>query len=506
MKSFLAAFVLALVASLAFTPMVRAVALSKGFVARNGWRHVHASHTPRIGGLALCFSWCLALIAFLPFEGLGADTLGRAKLQLVGVSVGALALCCVGAIDDLRGLRVAYKLTAQVLAACFAYYCGFRIDAVSLPFLGTLQMGAFALPVTCLWIVGVTNAVNLIDGLDGLAAGVSLVAAITGFVMAVMNGSPLVAMALAALIGVLAGFLVYNFNPARIFMGDSGSYFLGYVLATTSLTGALQQKASTAVSLLVPAIALGLPIFDTLFSMLRRYLEKRPIFAADRGHIHHRLLELGLTHRRTVVLLYAVSVVFAACAIMVSFGGGWVKGGAMLGVTLVVVGLMRVGRYFDYLHNRGRSQARIYDGRTERLRRALPEVIASLSAGRSEDDVLRVLGRVTGDAGCAAVLVRTVAGVAHRFPLGVGDLDHAGSRLAFPLGPEHVARAEVEFVWQDDDETSVQATILLQIVSDEVANALKRCMSPLAALPEAEHPVSNSPPAAAAMLPSSSRA
>jgi UDP-GlcNAc:undecaprenyl-phosphate/decaprenyl-phosphate GlcNAc-1-phosphate transferase len=505
MKSFLAAFVLALLATLALTPLARAVALSKGFVARGGGRHIHAGTTPRIGGIALAFGWCISLLAFFALEGLGADTLASAKLLPAGLIGGALALCLVGAIDDVRGLRVAYKLAAQVFVACFAYYSGFRIDAISLPLIGTLQMGSFALPITCLWIVGITNAVNLIDGLDGLAAGVALLAAITGFIMAVINGSPLVALALAALIGVLSGFLFYNFNPARIFMGDSGSYFLGYVLATTSLTGALQQKASTAVSLLIPTIALGLPIFDTLFSMLRRYLEKRPIFSADRGHIHHRLLELGLTHRRAVMALYGVSVAFAACAILVSLGGDWVKSGAILAVTLVIVGLMRVGRYFDYLHLRGRNHARIYDPRTQRLLRGLPEVMASLAAARGEDQALAVLGRVAGDAGCASIVVRG-GGTELHFPEDSGPLSGTPITLSFPVGGERAARAGIEFLWAGDDgDASQQTVILLQVVVDGVAAALERCQSELSPrqVPEL---VASEPPPAGAIVSESSRA
>jgi UDP-GlcNAc:undecaprenyl-phosphate GlcNAc-1-phosphate transferase len=504
MKSFLAAFVLALAASLVLTPLLRALALSKGFVARSGGRHIHAGSIPRVGGVALAVSWCVALLAFLPLDGMGTTTLEHARRQLVGVIGGALALCVVGAIDDVRGLRVAYKLAAQVFTACFAYYFEFRIEAISLPFVGTLQMGAFALPVTCLWVVGITNAVNLIDGLDGLAAGVSLFAAITGFVMTVLHGSPLVGLALSALIGVLVGFLFYNFNPARIFMGDSGSYFIGYVLATTSLAGGVQQKASTAVSLLVPTIALGLPIFDTLFSMLRRYLEKRPIFTADRGHIHHRLLELGLTHRRAVMLLYGVSVAFAACAIMVSLGGDWVKGGALLAVIAVLVGLMRVGRYFEYLHRRSRNVARIYDARTHRLRRALPEVLGVLGRASSEHEALQALARVGTDAACVLVELRSATGIGHRFPPEGGESVTAGHRFSYPIGSEHLARSVVDFVWRvDDGEASPQLAILLQVVVDEVAAALERCSSQLA--PGAEPPprVSDPPPV---IVSSSSRA
>src|SRR5690606_22890845 len=143
----------------------------------------------------------------------------------------------------------------------------------------------------------------LIDGLDGLAAGVVFFAGVTNFVVAYISGSVMTALIMAAMLGSVLGFLIYNFNPARIFMGDSGSYLLGYVLAVTALAGA-SQKASTAVALLVPIVALGVPIFDTLFTIVRRFLERRPIFSPDRGHVHHRLLDLGLTHRRAVVILY----------------------------------------------------------------------------------------------------------------------------------------------------------------------------------------------------------
>src|SRR5688572_7910837 len=248
MRSYTAAFVVALIAGLLLTPLVRWLALQRGAVGRNVGRHVHAGKIPRIGGLALMLGWCAPLILFLPIGGFGTDTLGHAGNQLFGVIGGALALCLVGAVDDIRGLRMRHKLIAQVAVAGFAYACGFRIEAVSLPFVGTVSMGIFAAPITIIWVVGITNAMNLIDGLDGLAAGVSFFAALTGFVVAVLNGSPLVALVLAPLMGVLLAFLVFNFNPARIFMGDSGSYFLGYVLATTSLAGAVQQKASTAVS------------------------------------------------------------------------------------------------------------------------------------------------------------------------------------------------------------------------------------------------------------------
>jgi UDP-GlcNAc:undecaprenyl-phosphate GlcNAc-1-phosphate transferase len=506
MKSYVAAFAMAMVASLLLTPLVRAIALSRGMVARAGGRHLHQGRIPRIGGIALAVAWCLGLMSLLPFDGLGTATLIHAKRQLAGVVIGGLLLCGVGIVDDVRGMRVAHKIAAQVAVGVLAYVCEFRIEAVSLPFLGTLSMGSFALPVTILWIVGVTNAVNLIDGLDGLAAGVGLIAATTGFVLALTNGSPLVALALAALMGILVGFLFYNFSPARIFMGDSGSYFLGYVLATTSLAGAVQQKTSTAISMLVPMVALGLPIFDTLFSMLRRYIERRPLFAPDRGHVHHRLLTIGLTHRRVVVLLYGVSVALAVCAITISLGENWVSGGALLIATLVIVGLMRLAGYSEYLQRSGRSNARIYDALTERLRRALPGVLDRLGQARSERDVLGELRRLVGDAGCSAVEVRAEGKVVERLTLAPSEAEPRSLRRTYPVGPERLARSELAFVWpSDSEEPSAQASILLQLVADRVASALDRSLSELAPCAETEVSEPGLVPAAA-IVSSSSRA
>jgi UDP-GlcNAc:undecaprenyl-phosphate GlcNAc-1-phosphate transferase len=488
MRSYLAAFVIALIAGLVLTPFVRWLALQRGAVGRNGNRHVHAGKVPRLGGLALVLGWSIALLALSAMEGFGPSTLDRARLELVGVIGGGLALCFVGAMDDLRGLRVTHKLFAQLVVASFAYACGFRIEAVSLPLFGTLSMGVFALPITILWVVGITNAMNLIDGLDGLAAGVSFFAALTGFVVAVINGSALVALVLAPLMGVLLAFLVFNFNPARIFMGDSGSYFLGYVLATTSLAGAVQQKASTAVSLLVPMIALGLPIFDTLFSMVRRYLARRPIFAPDRGHVHHRLLELGLTHRRAVMLLYGVSVAFAACAITISLGRSWQAGAALLTASLVLVILVRFTGYFGDMLRAGRPGTRTYDAVTQRLRSEFPQLLLALREVRTERETLVLLGTVAELCNCEGWELVTDT-LTHRN----GSTETSnGARVSFPLGVELNARARFDLFWETvDQHPSPQVDILLQVLVDAAVHALKRCRSSLA--PESESSYRSAP-------------
>ncbi|HEY0462718.1 MAG TPA: MraY family glycosyltransferase [Polyangiaceae bacterium] len=427
-----------------------------------------------MGGLALAVAWALPVIILAVRDPFVASAVQGQALHIFALVFGAGVICAVGAVDDARGVRALYKLGAQVLVACFAFACGFQIQAVELPLFGALPMGVFALPVTVLWIVGVTNAVNLIDGLDGLAAGVSFFAALTSFVIASLSGNVFVALTTAALMGALVGFLFFNFNPARIFMGDSGSYFLGFVLAATALSGGLQQKASTAVSLLVPILALGVPIFDTLFSMFRRVLERRPIFSADRGHVHHRLLDLGLTHKRAVMFLYGVSLLLAAGAIAVSLGRSWHVGIALLSVTIVFVGLVRFLGYFEYLHFRRRQKARLRDPFTENLRSIVPRLIVALSDVTDEAGAFSALEQLTVE---SEILCAEIA-APNRNSLcwTKSDGDCAKRELiemAFPIGRDDIAVATLKFRWSSNGEDPApQVDMLLQILVDEFARTL----------------------------------
>jgi UDP-GlcNAc:undecaprenyl-phosphate/decaprenyl-phosphate GlcNAc-1-phosphate transferase len=338
--SALVACIAASLVALALTPIVRAWARRAGVVDAPGGRRVHREVTPRLGGVAVMAGFFAALVALAIAKSvITRGFMGRTDL-LFGLVLGALVVGLVGAVDDVRGLGPWYKLAAQTVAAAIAYAFGYRIDAVNLPLIGDVDMGMLSLPVTVLWFLAITNAINLIDGLDGLAAGISLFATIANGAIAYSRGSESAFLLSAALGGSLLGFLRYNFNPATIFLGDSGSMFLGFTLAATSIGGQL-TKSSTAVVVLAPMLAMGVPIVDTLLAMIRRTVAKQSIFAADRGHIHHRLLDLGLTHRRVVLTLYAASVALAVGAVAVAVGHSDQIGGALAVIAVVLFVLVR---------------------------------------------------------------------------------------------------------------------------------------------------------------------
>lgn len=368
MLTYAAAFLTATLLAWVTTPLLRALALRLGAVSASGGRNVNRREIPRLGGVAIACSTLGPLIILFFVQTEVARIVRLSSTPVVGMMIGAAAMCAMGALDDVRPQRAGTKLIIQVLVALLAYSAGFHIPSLYLPWLGAVSVGPLDLPLTLLWIVGITNAVNLIDGLDGLAAGIALCAAATNLVVAVASGAVLVAIVMAAMMGALFGFLYYNFNPARIFMGDSGSYFLGFTLATASLAGS--QKASTAVSLLVPILALGLPIFDTLLSVIRRILERRSLFSPDRGHIHHKLLDLGLTHRRAVLALYSVSLLFALSALAISLGRDWVVGVALLVAALLVAGLVRTSRFVSRASGEGAPLSSTPEDEADASRRA----------------------------------------------------------------------------------------------------------------------------------------
>ena len=311
------AFVLACLVSVLLTPFIRRFALARGlFDDQLSARKIHGRPIPRLGGLAIVAGFYVPLLALLlPASSVGGIFYAKAP-DAVTFLLGGVAICGLGLFDDLRGAGAGKKFLVQFAVAGALFAAGNRIEHVTLPFVGSFALGALTLPFTLLWVVGVINALNLIDGLDGLAAGVGFFAVATTFAIAALRQDPLMMLFMAALGGAIVGFLAYNFNPASIFMGDTGSMFLGYVLGVGAMR--TSQKSSTAVAILVPIVALGLPIADTLLAMLRRALAGQPMFSADRKHIHHRLLDLGLSQRRAVITLYGAAALLGAMAVILT--------------------------------------------------------------------------------------------------------------------------------------------------------------------------------------------
>jgi UDP-GlcNAc:undecaprenyl-phosphate/decaprenyl-phosphate GlcNAc-1-phosphate transferase len=307
-------------ASFAVTPVVIRWASERGLYCRPGGRRTHREPVPRLGGVAILTGVVVGLAVVLGASaaGIGArdvsPLLGRV-LTALGLGGGAVFLA--GLVDDIRGIRPRTKVLVQVAAALAVYALGVRVDSVSLMGLHFV-LGWLALPATVLWIVGVSNAYNLVDGMDGLAGGLGIIAFGALATAAWLLGNADVLVIAVVLLAALAGFLPRNFNPARIFMGDSGSLFIGFVLAVVAVEGSL--KAQAAVLVVVPLFALAIPLLDTLAAMLRRWLRGRPISEADARHIHHRLLALGMSQRDAALVLYLAGAAFAALGVLLAFG------------------------------------------------------------------------------------------------------------------------------------------------------------------------------------------
>ncbi|GGI99846.1 undecaprenyl-phosphate alpha-N-acetylglucosaminyl 1-phosphate transferase [Alicyclobacillus cellulosilyticus] len=308
---YIASFLVAFLLAYGSIPFIRRWALKIGFVDRPNHRKIHTQPVPLLGGLSIYFSFVVTAGLFGP----GGHTFW-------GIALGGLFIFAIGILDDYykthgKDFKAWPKLLTQVLAACILVLFGININGVNLPF----QHGYFAFPLwlsvpaTVLWVVAITNMINFLDGVDGLAAGLSAISAVTLFFIAMLKGQTAMAVFAIVLMGSALGFLRHNFFPARIFMGDAGATFLGYVLAAIAVDGAF--KSATLVSLVVPVLALGVPILDTLWVMIRRFRENRPLYVADKGHTFHMLMRAGLSQIQTVVFLYLVGICFSLTSIVI---------------------------------------------------------------------------------------------------------------------------------------------------------------------------------------------
>lgn len=383
-----------LILALVLTPAARNLAWKMGWVdAPVGDRRIHKHPVPRLGGAAVVAAY-LGAFAVLLVSGFKAGAIIEQGLPFVWRLIpGVAVIFLTGLLDDIRGLKPWQKLAGQMVGAGLAIWAGVALHSIA----GVALPTWMATPLTLLWLVGCTNAFNLIDGVDGLAAGVGLFATSTILLAALIHGNVPLALATTPLAGALLGFLRYNFNPASIFLGDSGSLTIGFLLGCFGAVWS--QKAATVLGLTAPLMALAIPLLDTTLAMVRRFLRRKPIWEADRDHIHHRLLERGLTPRRVVLLLYAAAALGASCSITLStmesnYGGIAILvfcAAAWIGIQhLGYVELGLAGRMFLYGAFRRQLNAQL----------ALMAVRQALSKAGSPEDFWRVIEESRQDFGC----------------------------------------------------------------------------------------------------------
>ncbi len=332
------ALVVALAISFVATPLVRRLAFTIGAVdVPRDNRRMHDHPIPRLGGLAIFLGFLISVLIFAEIDR-----------QLRGILIGAVIIVVLGIVDDIRSLPARLKLVVQIAAALCAVLHGVMIEVINNPNLFSDNpywvLGVWGYPISIIWIVAITNSVNLIDGLDGLADGVSTIGALTMLILAVMLQEWEISIVCGALVGACVGFIPYNLNPAKIFMGDTGSTFLGFILATVSIQGLFKYYA--VISFLVPFIILGLPIFDTSFAFIRRILRGQSPMTADRSHVHHKLIDMGMNQKQAVSTLYIVSGVLGLSAVMLTTTS--VGKASLFILALVICGYVAVRAIFPH--------------------------------------------------------------------------------------------------------------------------------------------------------------
>ncbi|MCU1265041.1 MAG: UDP-N-acetylmuramyl pentapeptide phosphotransferase [Acidobacteria bacterium] len=342
MNTFFALFLIALFASLAITPLVRR--LCERFRLLDvplDERRVHTKAIPRLGGVGIYLSVLIALSTLPLVDNLFTESLHAYRSQFFMILIPATLVLCLGMYDDLRGANATLKFAVLGMIAALFFWMGGRIDAFAIPFVGSVHLpSTLSFVVTILWLVGITNAFNLIDGMDGLASGAALFSSLVILVVSLAGENPLMIVVALVLCGALSGFLRYNFNPASIFLGDSGALFVGFTLAALSVVGT--HKASTAVAVITPILAFGLPLVDTSVTLARRLISGRPVFQGDSEHIHHMLLARGWSQRHVAMVLYGVCAAFGLLAMIFTKTSSPLMGFVLFVVVVAVV--FAVGR------------------------------------------------------------------------------------------------------------------------------------------------------------------
>lgn len=395
MPALLIGFVAAAVSGSILTAAVIRMAVARGiYDAPLGGRRVHTEPLPRIGGIAVFCAMAISLVVTAIFALDIGRILANPPLELLGILFGGTLVFITGLVDDLRGLRPVSKFVAQIAAALIVYTYGFRVETLSFGPDVQFSFEFLTLPVTIFWLVGVTNAFNLIDGLDGLAGGMAVVALGMTLTASLALGNSEVALVCAVLLGALLSFLRYNFNPAKIFLGDSGSLFVGFMLAVLSVFGAM--NGSSAILAVVPLFALAVPLLDTSLAIMRRWLRGIPVSQADGRHVHHRLLALGLAHRHAVIVLYIAASVLAVLGLALVFAPppallSVAAGGGILLLLVLLWGLHRL-EYHEFI-----QAGSVLATGVLRLRRVIRDQIHAhdvgsvISSAKSLDEVRAIL-------------------------------------------------------------------------------------------------------------------
>ena len=316
MKTSVVFFIASLFISLIVTPCARKLSPWLRALDHPGERKIHNGVIPRCGGLALYVGFFLPFLASFLIDGLKVPVLYESSRMIYGFCTCSTLIMMVGLWDDISGLGARTKLPLQVLVAGAAWWSGFRFDGFILPYVGSIELDLLSLPFTIFWFVAVINAINLVDGLDGLAAGIALFVSIVLAALSLVGKDYTAGLMFLSFSGALLGFLRYNFNPASIFLGDSGSYFVGFVLAALGLWSS--QKSPITVAILIPIVALGLPLMEVSITPIRRFLFGVSIFSADQEHFHHRFLQLGFTPRRIALVFYAITIMLGVIALLLT--------------------------------------------------------------------------------------------------------------------------------------------------------------------------------------------
>jgi len=387
----LGTFAGSLLLSFVLTKVVRDFAVRKNWLsAPASHRHLHNDALPRLGGVAIVFSFLIATgVALLSNKFLIHSPANLSLAPLATILPPAILIFLLGIYDDRRNASPLLKFSVQAVAGAMLFAGGLRILALPVLF-GTHRFsGVTGLALTILWVIAITNAFNLIDGLDGLAAGSALFSTLVVFVVALLGNMSLISLVAVALAGAIVGFLRYNFNPATIFLGDCGSLFIGFMLSALSLFGS--QKTPTIVAVAIPMVSFGLPILETSLSVLRRLISGRPVFTADREHIHHKLLQLGMSHREVVIFLYGVSAIFALLSLFLLWPTG-----STLGLVLAVlgtgiwIGVQHLG-YLEFGELRRVAQRTVTQRQVFVNNLAIRRAAEELKMASDFDDICRIL-------------------------------------------------------------------------------------------------------------------